>query len=103
MCGDQRVGYFLIKRIRKIDFYSYRSHFYLAAKHSGWKLFTWCNRNVTRTTINVSTAEKRIGTPLISETSYLVNGYLPFAFDASCFLAGNYVRKTGQGKKITYL
>lgn len=47
--------------------------------------------------------EKEIGTLLVLETSYTVNQHLSFGFDASHFLAGKYVKETGNGKAVTYL
>lgn len=52
--------------------------------------------------ISTST-KKQIGTLLALESAYSVNKHLLFAFDASYFIAGKYVKETGKGKDITYL
>jgi hypothetical protein len=50
-----------------------------------------------------TSVKKQIGTLFILETNYFVNNHISFAIDASQFLAGNYIKKSGKGKDITYL
>jgi hypothetical protein len=47
--------------------------------------------------------EKEIGTLLVLESIYSVNNHLSFAFDASEFFAGKFLKQTGKGKDISYL
>lgn len=48
-------------------------------------------------------ADKRIGTLLFLETTYQLNRNASMAFDASHFLAEDFIEHTGRGKDITYL
>jgi hypothetical protein len=50
-----------------------------------------------------ASSEKQLGTLLVLETSYVFTSNLSIAVDASTFLAGSYVKKTGAGKDINYL
>lgn len=47
--------------------------------------------------------EKTLGTFYVFESNYNMSKNLAFAFDASFFKAGKFIKSTGQGKDITYL
>lgn len=53
--------------------------------------------------LNFMSDRRAIGTLIVLEANYTVNTHLSLAFDASRFFAGNYTKRTGKGKDISYL
>jgi hypothetical protein len=53
--------------------------------------------------MTLKTNHKEIGSQLTLEATYVWNNNLSFGLDAGYFVAGKYVRETGEGKDITYL
>lgn len=52
---------------------------------------------------NFTSTNRMIGTQYAIETGYQYNEHLFFAIDSAYFVAGDYVKDTGNGKNITYL
>jgi Alginate export len=54
-------------------------------------------------TLLFASTKKDIGKLLVLESNFSINKHLTLGFDASYFLAGNYVKETGKGKDIVYV